>query len=215
MDDGADAVETERREARGYPHHARDRATGDRRRAQLLDAATAELADSGWHATSVRAIADRAGMQPSGVLHHFPNKPALLLAALEHADAEARELAEVTAGQAEPTGAAALDGILAVVHLYTERPALARLSIGVAQEAVAADHPAADWARTRRHAIRASLEQALAAPDAGLRDDLDAAREATALFALIEGAVAHWLSDPDHLDPVAIVAHHLDRLRAG
>lgn len=210
-----DAVRAAGRETRDYPHHARDRAAGDRRRAQLLDAAIAELAASGWHATSVRSIADRAGMQPSGVLHHFPNKAALLLAALEHADAEARELLEAAAGQPEPTGAAALDGILAVLRLYTERPALARLSIAVAQEAVAADHPAADWARTRRRAIRASLESALAAPDAGLADDLDVAREAAGLFALIEGAVAHWLSDPDHLDPVAVVAHHLDRLRAG
>jgi AcrR family transcriptional regulator len=199
---------------RGYPHHARDRAAGDKRRVQLLEAAITELATHGWHAASVRSVAERTGIQPSGVLYHFPSKPSLLLAALEHSDAMARQMIEATTGAPDPGGAVALDGVLAVVRLYTDYPELARLSIGVAQEASVATHPAADWARSRRTAIRDSLERAIAMPDAGLRGDLDPRAEAIRLFALIEGVIAHWLSDPDALDPVDIVLDHIAGLRA-
>lgn len=199
---------------RSYPHHARDRAAGDKRRAQLLEAAIAELAAHGWHGASVRSVAERTDMQPSGVLYHFPSKASLLLAALEHSDARAREVIEGTTGAPDPGGSVALDGVLAVVRLYTERPELARLSIGVAQEASVAEHPAADWASSRRAAIRDSLVRAIAMPDAGLRDDLDPRAEAIRLFALIEGVIAHWLSDPDALDPVAVITDHVASLRA-
>jgi AcrR family transcriptional regulator len=199
---------------RGYPHHARDRAAGDKRRAQLLEAAITELATHGWHAASVRSVAERTGIQPSGVLYHFPSKPSLLLAALEHSDARARQVIEATTGAPDPGGAVALDGVLAVMRLYTDHPELARLSIGVAQEASVTEHPAADWARSRRAAIRDSLTQALAMPDAGLRGDLDPRAEAIRLFALIEGVISHWLSDPDALDPLDIVTDHVATLRA-
>jgi AcrR family transcriptional regulator len=52
-------------------------------RAQLLAAAGAVLSEQGYTATSMRAVADRAGMRLSLVHYHFGSKRGLLLAVLD------------------------------------------------------------------------------------------------------------------------------------
>ncbi len=47
---------------------------------RLLDAAAGEFADKGFHATTTRDIASRAGLSPAGVYVHFPSKEDLLYA---------------------------------------------------------------------------------------------------------------------------------------
>ena len=46
---------------------------------RLLDAAAEAFADSGFHATTTRDIASRAGLSPAGVYVHFATKEAVLL----------------------------------------------------------------------------------------------------------------------------------------
>jgi AcrR family transcriptional regulator len=57
------------------------RSTSDERRTQLIDAAIAEFAATGFHATSTTAIAKRAGISQPYVYALFPNKHELFLAA--------------------------------------------------------------------------------------------------------------------------------------
>jgi AcrR family transcriptional regulator len=57
------------------------RSTSDERRVQLIDAAVAEFAATGFHATSTTAIAKRAGISQPYVYALFPNKHELFLAA--------------------------------------------------------------------------------------------------------------------------------------
>jgi AcrR family transcriptional regulator len=52
-------------------------------RAQLLAAATAVLREQGYTATSMRAVADRAGTRLSLVQYHFGSKRGLLLAVMD------------------------------------------------------------------------------------------------------------------------------------
>ena len=52
-------------------------------RAELLDAARVEFAERGYDGATVRAIADRAGVDPAMVNHWFGGKEALFTAALE------------------------------------------------------------------------------------------------------------------------------------
>lgn len=47
---------------------------------RLLDAAAGAFADRGFHATTTRDIAARAGLSPAGVYVHFDSKEALLYA---------------------------------------------------------------------------------------------------------------------------------------
>jgi ubiquinone biosynthesis protein COQ9 len=54
----------------------------EEKRRVILDAALEVFAKSGYRSGSIRDIADRVGMSEAGLLHHFPNKSALLAAVL-------------------------------------------------------------------------------------------------------------------------------------
>lgn len=49
----------------------------------LLDSAAQLFAARGYHATTMRDIATKAGMLPGSIYYHFPNKEALLVAVYE------------------------------------------------------------------------------------------------------------------------------------
>lgn len=66
-DDGADALIYSRR---------REKSEAMRRR--VCDAATAHLAEFGYHRTSVGKIAERAGVSQGALQHHFPTKDDLV-----------------------------------------------------------------------------------------------------------------------------------------
>jgi AcrR family transcriptional regulator len=74
-------------EAAGDQRLARGRST----RALLLAAATDVLREHGYGATSMRAVADRAGTRLSLVHYHFGSKCGLLAAVLEHLTASLLE----------------------------------------------------------------------------------------------------------------------------
>lgn len=55
----------------------------DNRRQQVLDAAARLFRLHGYHATSMRDIAQAAGMLPGSIYYHFPSKDELLVAIYE------------------------------------------------------------------------------------------------------------------------------------
>lgn len=63
---------------------------GKESRSAILDAALAEFTTKGYRGSSVNAIAQRAGITKSGLLHHFESKDALLAAVLAERRAPAR-----------------------------------------------------------------------------------------------------------------------------
>ena len=56
----------------------------DRSRAALLEAALALFSSQGYRATSVRDIAERAGVSTGSVYHHFRDKEAIFQTLLDH-----------------------------------------------------------------------------------------------------------------------------------
>lgn len=62
------------------PKQDRSRAT----RSALLNAAVGSLAESGWVASTVSVIAERAGVSRGAAQHHFPTREDLFIAAVEH-----------------------------------------------------------------------------------------------------------------------------------
>ncbi|HMT42258.1 TetR/AcrR family transcriptional regulator [Sphingorhabdus sp.] len=64
----------------------RGRPLGDRdgRRRELLRAAIAILAESGFAGTSLRKVAQRAGFTTGAVTYYFANKEAMVVAVIEH-----------------------------------------------------------------------------------------------------------------------------------
>src|SRR4029077_14111094 len=66
-------------------------------RGAILDAAIAEFAEKGFEGASIRAIADRLGLQHPLITYHYRSKDILLLAAAEHAFAQIRTECDVLA----------------------------------------------------------------------------------------------------------------------
>ncbi|HET7069583.1 MAG TPA: TetR/AcrR family transcriptional regulator [Nocardioides sp.] len=62
------------------PQEERSRAM----RARLMDATVECLVERGFGGTSTTLISERAGVSRGAQLHHFPNKNALVVAAVEH-----------------------------------------------------------------------------------------------------------------------------------
>jgi TetR/AcrR family transcriptional regulator len=60
-------------------------------RGAILDAAIAEFAERGFEGASIRAIADRLGLQHPLITYHYRSKDILWRAAAEHAFAQIRE----------------------------------------------------------------------------------------------------------------------------
>src|SRR4030081_2862313 len=96
----------------GRRRHPRRRAEQQRSletRAAILTAAIAEFAERGFEGASIRAIADRLGLQHPLITHHYRNKGILWRAAAEHAFAQIRAGWDVSAPE------------------YSDLPPLARL----------------------------------------------------------------------------------------
>jgi AcrR family transcriptional regulator len=93
------------------------RGQGQRLRGELIDAATALLAELGdADRLSIRAVARRAGVTPPSIYRHFEDKQSLVLAALEEGFGEFnRFLAE-----AEATASNPCEALSRRCHAYVE-----------------------------------------------------------------------------------------------
>jgi len=99
---------------------------GDDLRSRLLDVAEERFAEHGFAATSVRSIADEAGVNPALVHYYFGTKRALLTAVLD------RVFEPIAAAMAElsTTGDATLPQLTQRLHAaLEEHPALPRLVV--------------------------------------------------------------------------------------
>src|ERR1700729_1436783 len=77
-------------ERRGRPRKRAEQQRALETRAAILDAAIAEFAERGFEAASIRAIADRLGLQHPLITYHYRSKDILWRAAAEHAFAQIR-----------------------------------------------------------------------------------------------------------------------------
>ncbi|HEY3802307.1 MAG TPA: TetR/AcrR family transcriptional regulator [Kofleriaceae bacterium] len=83
----------------------------DETRGALLDAAVESLIEVGFARTTTLEVQRRAGTSRGALLHHFPSKTELLVAAVDHlAEMRARELKVLAAGL--PDGKSRTDAVL-------------------------------------------------------------------------------------------------------
>jgi AcrR family transcriptional regulator len=97
---------------------------------RILEAAVDCFADGGFEGTASLTIAERAGVTPATIYHHFSNKRTLYIAAFQHSiDVAWRQYAEV-AEEAHPS---VIDEVMAVVRracdIMRTRPAMTLLAI--------------------------------------------------------------------------------------
>lgn len=170
-------------------------ANGRARREEIIQIASEQFAERGFLSATILEIASVCGMSRAGLLHHFPDKEALLEAVLEARDVEDRERFRPYA-----TGHGGMGVLRGMVDLAEHNrlvPGLIELFVRLSSEASAADHPAHDYFRLRYERIRASTERVLSSEIAHghLRADLNPVDAALRLTALMDGIQTLWLFD--------------------
>lgn len=69
----------------------------------ILQAALECFVDHGYHGTTIRVVAARAGLSVPGLYHHYPSKQALLVGVVEFAMADLLHRSEAALADAGPT----------------------------------------------------------------------------------------------------------------
>ncbi|WP_167349825.1 TetR/AcrR family transcriptional regulator [Pseudarthrobacter sulfonivorans] len=183
---------------------------GVARRKQIVRAAARIFAQYGYHAGSLRNIADDVGVTSAALIRHFQDKEGLLTAVLEYWDEESQVASSTAPG---------LDHIRqlpAMMEYHLTHRGLIELFLTLATEASNPEHPARDFIVKRYDSTVASLSSRI-------REAIDAGEvflpaeqvesEARGLMALMDGIELQWLLQPE-LDLVALFSSHLDHTLA-
>jgi AcrR family transcriptional regulator len=188
---------------KGYPK-------GRIRREDILTAAVAVYTEAGYHGSSLREVAKRAGITHAGLLYYFPTKEALLAAVLERRDAEDAEREQLNA----PPGREVLRHWIALAEYNVAHPGIVELYARLAAEAVTPDHPAHDYfVRHYRIARRSAFETFRILAEKGeLRPGVDPRTAALTYMSLSDGLQVQWLTKPDEVDLVGTLRHYLDAI---
>ncbi|GAB4057500.1 TetR/AcrR family transcriptional regulator [Catellatospora paridis] len=190
------------------PAYRRDRARlpAAERRRQIMEATAELIAERGFWGLSMQDVADRCGLTVPGLLHHVGSKDGLLVAVLEHRDAEdARSLAALLgvddlaapwAGGALPSGVGLRQMCAALVRRNAGQPEIVRLFAVLEAESLAPSHPAHDYFAARQEHIlgvfAALAKDATDQPHALARQ----------LVAMMDGLQIQWLRAPQTNDLV-------------
>ena len=172
----------------------------DDTRARILRAALEEFSERGFHATSVRELAERVGVTKTAVLYHFPGKADIVTALAEPLLDDLEATMTKAADAADPR-TAAIGGLLDVWlgHRYLLRMNLRDLGL-TASKAV--------FERFRDGMLKAN--HLVAGPDADLAGRVRAAQA----IAMLSDPVVLFADAPvDELR--AAVLDGVDRLYAG
>lgn len=176
-------------------------AKGQARRQQIVDEALVVFARGGFHSGSLREIAKRVGLTPTGLMHHFANKEELFTEVLRQRDEAIR------AAAGDPAEHTLIQQATKVVAYNQESRGLTQLYATVSAEATDSEHPAhEDFARRYREAADGAtpiLEAAQA--DGEVRSDIDPALAARLISAVMDGIQQQWLLD-DRVDMNALFA---------
>jgi AcrR family transcriptional regulator len=194
-----------KRRRRGY-HAPMREAAATRTREAIVRAAKQLFEERGWAATTVRSIADAAGVSPKTVEADFGTKAALLEAAVAYAirgDLDPRPVAQREAiAQVEQAPDAATMLTLHAAHLRRVHERSARIAFAVEQGA-AADPIAADrWRqmnRNRTAAIQQATETLLQKP--GRKRGLKRQDVQASFWIALDWATYRTLTEQAHLTP--------------
>lgn len=101
----------------------------ERRRAEILDAATAVFSENGFAAADVQEIADKTGVGKGTVYRYFPSKEELFLAAVDHGMRRLKTAVDAAvAGARQPLERIA-EGVRAYLTFFDEHPEIVELLI--------------------------------------------------------------------------------------
>jgi AcrR family transcriptional regulator len=160
--------------------------------AMIIEASIATMAEHGYHGTSVRDIALRAGLSPAALYHHFPSKQAVLALIMERGidDLLARSRSAVSeAGEDPVEQLRALVEVHILYHLGDQRATM----IGTS-ELRALEEPTRTVHLAKRHAQQGLFDGVVAAGvEKGVFHTPEPAEASRAIVVMCTG-VASWFS---------------------
>jgi AcrR family transcriptional regulator len=172
-------------------------------RRKILEACADAFGGAGFHGSSTKDIAQRAGISHTGLRHHFPTKEDLLIALLElRAEHSTEVLTALNARTPQTHPLEALRGQLAILRENQQDPGMIELHCVLSGEATSPDHPAHGYYVKRYQEIRHHYTQAFVtlAERGELSTDFAPPQLATMTIALINGLQAQWLYDREFVD---------------
>lgn len=167
------------------------------RRQQLIDATIDLISTRGHPATSLSAIAERAGVSKAAVLYHFSSKDNLTRAALEQVMEQFG--AYVTERLARADGPR--EAIIAYVRAMIGYQQANRRQVRVITEMLLDDEGGTRLKTPGSHDThgrwQALAELLTAGQKAGVLREFDVQTIALAIGGSIDGVIAHWLAHPE------------------
>ncbi|MFJ9472915.1 TetR/AcrR family transcriptional regulator [Streptomyces caniferus] len=167
------------------------------RRQQLIDATIDLISTRGHPATSLSAIAERAGVSKAAVLYHFSSKDNLTRAALEQVMEQFG--AYVTERLARADGPR--EAIIAYVRAMIGYQQANRRQVRVITEMLLDDEGGTRLKTPGSHDThgrwQALAELLTAGQEAGVLREFDVQTIALAIGGSIDGVIAHWLAHPE------------------
>lgn len=174
--------------------------------AGILDAAIAVMAEHGYHGTSVREIAVRAGVSPAALYHHFPSKQQVLVTIMERG-IEAllqRSRAALTAAGPDPADRLrTLVEVQVLFHLEDQRGTLLGTS-----ELRALEEPVRGPHRVKRQEQQRLFDEVVAEGVAGGVFGTPLPEEAARAIVVMCTGVAGWYSPRGRLSRTEIVRRY-------
>lgn len=177
--------------------------TGRETRTRIRRAALHLFSERGYAGTSIAAVAKAVGLSTPGVLHHFPDKRALLIAVLEDRGNPAAD--EVVQGYGDLTVAEALNLMVRTAQQNLRNREVIRLEHLCALAPGDSAEIAGEWSRARLARMRTEIE---AVAERALRDGEisgdppDTENIAGLVIAAFLGLEHQWLLD-ENFDMVA------------
>jgi len=169
------------------------------RREAILQAAIDLFAKGGSRGTCIAAIAERIGVTPAAVIHHFKTKEALLREVVAEIDNRRPGLeCNQVAGPDRLRGLGEWGRLL---EEDDELANLARLAAVITAEALDPDHQSHEYFIARQRDIHATATEIIRAgiAEGWIRDDIDPAILAVTVVGVLHGTQVQWFLDPDRV----------------
>ncbi|SEL34510.1 TetR/AcrR family transcriptional regulator [Rhodococcus maanshanensis] len=184
-------------------------------RARILEIALEHFAIHGYRGSSLARIAAEVGISQPGLLHHFPNKAALLMAVLAE-----RDVQDLHATGTDPETLSEMDFAELIAFLVriarhnVQNRDLVQLAHLTAAEATGSEHPAREWVVGRQKFLQSMIESSLrrGVEDGSVRSDVDPRLTTLVLVAAMEGLENQWLVD-DEVDMVGSFVQFAEQLQ--
>jgi AcrR family transcriptional regulator len=166
-------------------------AKGVAKREEILEKALTAFSRGGYMGTSMREIAAACDLTQAGLLHHFPNKEALLIAIIEQREAkqEANSLAVADLTWQERT--------LRQLYINIENRTETLVFSILAAEAEDPGHPAHDYMLNRYRSARQNWERDVLQMRGGKTLSSEDQIKAALITAIWDGLQLQWLLDDD------------------